>query len=469
LLGVFELRVQDLIGETDSGLRYDTAKLQQSPADEYVKGVEVTPALPLNEYDIAAIAAISAISFNNASIAPHVRVLLTSTNPEAVIVGAEALHILGAKLRDYDPFCFVAVYDEVKAVLDDAKAKLPDQHKYKIDTVKLLRSHIYVQQSAIPGGVRAVGNIPLQPQRQVMIANPDISAQQLCEHIKYRRFDEALDLLNAQGVEVNDRYGNKTPLFAALEMYSYYVAKEEDKIKLKPIILKLLELGADRTVEFSIGTSGNAAGLEEFASPFSRALKSRDPDIIRAFIDPARGKSIVNKSIPTHFERRTYPLSEVTENAVIVKLLLDAGANVNAEYIEKDNLHMGTPLGGAAMFGKVEVIDALITAGAKVTLAYLENACHNGNVEAAKVLILAGAPISFWGGEPVNIWKRHDGFTLLTLDDAKQILQMPDIQTKVHKSFVKAVGIKAQEENHQECLELVRRITTQQRAGCQIM
>jgi hypothetical protein len=437
LLGVFELRVQDLIVETDSGLKYDTSKLQQSPADEYLKAVKITPSAPLNAVDKATIAAISisAVCFNR----PYQKIflfdLLLSDNPEAVIAGAEALHILGAKLLGYNPQYFVTVYEEVKGILDAVKTKLPDQHKYKIYTIKLFRSKV-------------------------------VLTQQLCEDIEYNRFDEALALLNA--VEVHKHYGNGAPLFTALQKYTDHLAKEEDKVKLKPLILKMLELGADRIIEIVIGASGDL-NIADFASPFSLALKSRDYEIISAFIAPARGELIVNKLIPTTGGRYTYPLCAVADNAMIVNALLKAGADVNAEHIEYDKLHMGTPLDSASRFGSVDVINLLIAAGAKVTLKALTNACMHKNVEAAKALILAGAPVSFWGSEPVKIWQTDDGNTLLTLDDAKQILQMPDVATKLDKSFINTVATKAREEGNQECLVLVRRINNQQRGWCQIM
>ena len=114
------------------------------------------------------------------------------------------------------------------------------------------------------------------------------------------------------------------------------------------------------------------------------AAESGDADVLKAFIDEGADVDAASGSIT--------PL-QLARNVRIVKLLIDAGANVNAGA----KTGLGPPLNRASGLGDADSISALIKAGAKVNnktsdgITALMLAAEHGNSEAVKILLAAGA------------------------------------------------------------------------------
>lgn len=77
-------------------------------------------------------------------------------------------------------------------------------------------------------------------------------------------------------------------------------------------------------------------------------------------------------------------------NALCIRRLIEAGADVNAQY---DRLH--TALGSAAFFGQTEIVRILIESGADVNLpdwlSPLDSAVYEGHADVVRLLLEAGA------------------------------------------------------------------------------
>lgn len=114
------------------------------------------------------------------------------------------------------------------------------------------------------------------------------------------------------------------------------------------------------------------------------ATESGDAEVVKAFIDEGADIDAAFKSIA--------PL-QVARGAKVVRLLIGAGANVNAGA----KTGLGPPLNRAADLGDADSISALIKAGAKVNnktsdgITALMLASERGNLDAVKQLLVAGA------------------------------------------------------------------------------
>jgi ankyrin repeat protein len=150
-----------------------------------------------------------------------------------------------------------------------------------------------------------------------------------------------LDLLLAQGADPNfEKNAEKPPLLMAVEMCQ------------EGIVKKLLLAGANPNVRTA----------DDLRSPLHAAIKSGHRQIISAVLDPAH-----NADVNLKVEERRTPLALAVEleQADTVKLLLERGANPNAEY-------MGSQYGAgscsvlheAIARGEAEIVKLLLDAGA---------------------------------------------------------------------------------------------------------
>ena len=129
---------------------------------------------------------------------------------------------------------------------------------------------------------------------------------------------------------------------------------------------------------------------EEYDSKLHDAAKDGDAELVKLLIDAGAD---VNKAN----EKGETPLYWAAANGrtECVKLLIDAGADVNKA--DKDGR---TPLILAAYYGHAECVKLLINAGADVNMANedgltpLYPAAWNGHTECVKLLIAAGADVN---------------------------------------------------------------------------
>ncbi|KAM0499222.1 hypothetical protein ACHAQF_006373 [Verticillium nonalfalfae] len=114
-------------------------------------------------------------------------------------------------------------------------------------------------------------------------------------------------------------------------------------------------------------------------------------------------------------------------HAAVVKLLLDAGAAVDATEMDESPQ---TPLHTAVIAGRVDIVQMLLEKGADVTRPLAEgplplySAASHGHLEVTRALLDAGADVSAAGGHPVAGWPAlfiavhsdHEAVTRLLLE-----------------------------------------------------
>ena len=119
---------------------------------------------------------------------------------------------------------------------------------------------------------------------------------------------------------------------------------------------------------------------------FRHAAEWGDADVVKAFIEEGVDADGSIDSIT--------PL-QIASGVSVVKVLIDAGANVNAT--SKHGL--GPPIERAAELGDVDSIQALLKAGAKVNgkssdgMTALMGAAESGSPDAVRALLTAGADV----------------------------------------------------------------------------
>ena len=126
--------------------------------------------------------------------------------------------------------------------------------------------------------------------------------------------------------------------------------------------------------------------------PLMSAVGQTEDELLNAIrkSDVASVKSLLAKGVnvnATYRYDRT-PLSFACDrgNTEIVKLLLDAGASVNA----KDSFYGATPLTWASSKGYVEIVGMLLERGATGKDGVLVEAAGEGNTEMARMVLRSG-------------------------------------------------------------------------------
>jgi ankyrin repeat protein len=119
---------------------------------------------------------------------------------------------------------------------------------------------------------------------------------------------------------------------------------------------------------------------------FRHAAEWGDVEVVKAFIEEGADPDASFDSIT--------PL-QIARGADVVKVLIDAGANINAT----SEHGSGPPLEHAAELGDVDSIQVLLKAGAKVNgkssagWTALMGAAESGNPDAVRALLSAGADV----------------------------------------------------------------------------
>ncbi|GGP70112.1 ankyrin repeat domain-containing protein [Shewanella saliphila] len=153
------------------------------------------------------------------------------------------------------------------------------------------------------------------------------------------------------------------------------------------IVNLLLVLGAD--VNQSMSNS---------ISPIAYAIARNNPDLVKMLI--SYGANVNSKGsddmTSLHFatlEAKDTTKKTITNQIIIIRSLIEAGANVNAV-----NTVEHTPLFQSAYFGKFEAVKLLIESGADISkgksLLPLHAAAEKGHVNIVKYLISSGADIN---------------------------------------------------------------------------
>lgn len=206
---------------------------------------------------------------------------------------------------------------------------------------------------------------------------------------------EMVEFLMSQGADINR--GHTTPLHIAVQWWMPEVAEllleagadinvtdEEGKTPLYHAVvtiewLTMVELLISHGADVNIWPENNQGN-----SPLYHAVANGWLEIAESFI--AQGGDVNNGPQPAlHIAVEGHSLE-------MAKLLLDAGAQINAQD-EQGN----TPLQFAFATGKLEIAKLLISRGADVSKApqtALRMAVKNGSVDLAKLLIEAGADIN---------------------------------------------------------------------------
>lgn len=186
------------------------------------------------------------------------------------------------------------------------------------------------------------------------------------------RADYIRDLIS-EGADVNARYNDGwTPL-----MRTVFIKSPE----IPSVVTVLIDLGADVNAKNNSGTR-----------PLELAVIQKQAEIVKLLIKAgadvdARAK-IFTPIMHAVFDR----------NIEIVKLLIEAGADVNAKTDSSEEL---TPLMCAVMASSSEIVTLLIEAGANVNICSNESTALTMAVEKpaiVKLLIEAGADVNFSDG-----------------------------------------------------------------------
>ncbi len=155
----------------------------------------------------------------------------------------------------------------------------------------------------------------------------------------------------------------------------------------------LLEAGADPNKSDKEGRLPLPMILDPLDNYY---LMERKADVYKVMTMLVKAGADVNNKGDWCFD---FPLSSICEHgeAEHVKLLLDAGAKVNAVNTE---YHRSFPLRNAVSNGKTDIVKLLLAAGADVNHAdedgdtALHSAAYTGNAECAKLLIEAKADVN---------------------------------------------------------------------------
>ena len=205
-------------------------------------------------------------------------------------------------------------------------------------------------------------------------------------------------LLLTAGVDVNQaEEDGTTPLM--------YAAASGDKKSVNLLLAAGASLDANGTDKNSVRLFKHACcgGLSELAEHLSGALDvlaSERDQLLYSVCDSARIASIDIHNNCSAKEKRQPSQSEMNAAlkgyAVIAKMLLDAGADVNARSMDE---RQNTPLIAAAQSDSEELVKLLIDSGAEIearnfyTATPLLEDCWEHSFSSVKLLVAAGADI----------------------------------------------------------------------------
>ena len=197
--------------------------------------------------------------------------------------------------------------------------------------------------------------------------------------------------------------------------------------------------------EIENGADVNAKDSEGGNALMYAVASNSNPEVLKKLIDAGADVNSYIDSDPVYIPILIMAIEQ--GNAIITKILLDSGANVNAKVtVKEDVLKMSastsnstinkmtkmiqemdgkTPLVFAIAAGNIEIIKILINAGANVNASYggltplMMSLSHN-NPEIIKILVDAGADVNAKA-------KTEDIAGLTVLDIAKERLNNPEI------------------------------------------